>query len=188
MNGDVAIVALGANLNSAFGTPKTTLEHALSMLEARGARVLKRARWRRTPAFPSGSDPNFVNGAVSLLTELGASQLLALLHEIEMELGRERGRRWGPRVCDLDLIAYGGAVFPDAGTVRGMMALGARAAVSPAPEGLILPHPRLHERAFVLAPMADIAPDWRHPLTGFSVTQMLAALPETARDEVEIIE
>lgn len=188
MNADTTIVALGANRPSEFGPPKMTLERALSLLDDAGVRVLKRARWRRTPAFPSASDPEFVNGAALLLTNLSAEKLLALIHEIEACLGRERGRRWGPRVCDIDLIAHGDSVTPDPETVRELMALGARAAEAPAPDRLILPHPRLHERAFVLAPVADIAPDWRHPLTGLTVAEMLAALPARAREEVEIDE
>lgn len=114
--------------------------------------------------------------------------MLAALHQVEHELGRERLERWGPRVCDLDLIACGGLVTPDEETVRSLMALGDAAAQAPAPDRLILPHPRMHERAFVLAPLADVAPDWRHPLTGRSVAEMLADLPRAARDEVETLD
>ncbi len=181
------LVAFGANMPSAFGSPRETLEEALRRLTAFGVRPLSVARWRRSPAFPPGSSPDYVNGAALMQAGLAPEPLLALLHEVEASLGRERRARWAARVCDLDLIAVGDAVLPDAETLRALMALGPeKAGAAPAPERLILPHPRLQERAFVLAPLADIAPDWRHPLTGRSVSEMLAALPEAARAEVEI--
>ncbi len=183
------LVAFGANMPSAFGPPRETLEEALRRLTSRAVRPLAVARWRRSPAFPPGSGPDYVNGAALMETELTPVALLALLHEVEASLGRERRARWAARVCDLDLIASGDAVLPDAETLRALMTLGPEhAGAAPAPERLILPHPRMQERAFVLAPLADIAPDWRHPLTGRSVSEMLAALPEAARTEVEIVE
>lgn len=174
---------------SAFGGPRTTLEMALQRLAARGVQPLAIARWRRTPAFPAGSGPDYVNGAALMETSLAPEPLLALLHEVEASLGRERRARWAPRVCDLDLVACGDLVLPDVETVRALFALSPEAAgAAPAPNRLILPHPRMQERAFVLAPLCDIAPDWRHPLSGRSVAEMLAALPEAARAEVEIVE
>ena len=183
------LVAFGANMPSASGAPRETLDEALRRLEAGGARPRAVACWRRSPAFPPGSGPDYVNGAALMETALEPEALLALLHEVEASLGRERRARWAARVCDLDLIACGDLVLPDAETARGLMALGPEAAgKTPPPARLVLPHPRMQERAFVLAPLADIAPDWRHPLTGRSVSEMLAALPEAARAEVEIIE
>lgn len=182
------IVALGANQDSALGAPRATLTAALELLAVDGVRVSARARWRRTPAFPAGSGPDFVNGAALLTTDLPPEAVLARLHDVERRMGRKRRTRWAPRVCDLDLIAYGARIAPDEPTLRALMALGAGAGDAPAPTELILPHPRMQERSFVLAPVADIAPDWRHPLLGATVAEMLAALPAAARDEVEAIE
>lgn len=184
MNGEETLIALGANRPSATGGPRATLETALEMIARRGIVVEARARWRRSPAFPAGSGPDFVNGAARLRASLTPEAVLEALHEVEAALGRERLVRWGPRVCDLDLIACGGQVAPDEATARAWMARGP--AAGPAPEGLILPHPRMHERAFVLAPLAEIAPGWRHPLTGLSVAEMLAALPAAEREEVTL--
>lgn len=189
MKNATVLVAFGANMPSALGAPLDTLKEALRRLEELGARPLAVARWRRSPAFPPGSGADYVNGAARLETALAPEPLLALLHEVERSLGRERRARWAARVCDLDLIACGDIVLPDADTVRALMALDPLAAGrAPAPERLILPHPRMAERGFVLAPLADIAPDWRHPLTGRSVSEMLADLPGPARAEVEVIE
>lgn len=130
--------------------------------------------------MPAGSGPDFVNGAIAAETDLEPDALLARLHEIEAELGRTRNRRWQPRVCDLDLIAVGGAVSPDRDTVAEWMALDLGKAQTVTPPWLVLPHPRMHQRAFVLMPLRDIAPDWRHPMTGETVAAMAAALPAEA--------
>jgi len=180
-----ALIALGANLPAGGSAPAETLEIALAMLDAvAGIRVLRRSRWHRTPAYPPGSGPDFVNGAAALETGLSPDSLLAALHEIEAELGRVRPARWAPRVCDLDLLAVGDTVLPDRATLARWMAMDLGAAQTVTPPHLILPHPRLHERGFVLVPLADVAPAWRHPLTGRSVAEMVAALPEAERAEI----
>ena len=161
---------------------------ALDLLAADDVEIEACAAWRKTPAFPAGSGPAFVNGAARAKTALPARELLCLMHKIEASLGRQRRDRWGSRTCDLDLIAYGDAIVPDAETLRAHMDIGAETAgATPAPDQMILPHPRMHERAFVLAPLSDVAPDWRHPATGASVVEMLAALGEGALEEIEVL-
>ena len=186
-SGHQALIALGANLPSAIGAPLATLREALRLIGESGFEITATARWRRTPAFPPGSGPDFVNGAVAARTDLTAHSALALLHDIEAQMGRTRDKRWEPRICDLDLIAYDDLVSPDAETVRAMMAARGDAAMAPA-EAMTLPHPRMHERGFVLAPLADVAPDWRHPLADATVAEMLAALPEDERAAIEVID
>ena len=118
---------------------------------------------------------------------LDAEALLAALHRAEAELGRERPARWAPRVCDLDLIAMEDQVLPDRATLERWMAIDLGKAQVVAPPRLILPHPRMHERSFVLAPLADVAANWRHPVTGLTVAEMLAARPDAERAEIVAI-
>lgn len=160
------------------------MELALDLLDADGLPVVSRSKWYRTPAVPQGSGEDFVNGAVSIASELEPAEFLARLHAIERRLGRERETRWGPRTCDLDLLACGDLVAPDRGTLREWMDL-PPARASAVPGGLMLPHPRMHERAFVLRALADIAPDWVHPILGRSVETMLQCLPARDRAGIE---
>lgn len=180
------LIALGANLPSAVGGPRATLEAALAALEGRGLRVAARSGWYRTPAWPAGSGPDFVNGAAVLAAPGAPEEVLAALHAVERELGRVRGERWGARGCDLDLLASGGAVLPDPPTVRSWMERQGTGRME-VPPRLVLPHPRLQERGFVLKPLADVAPDWRHPLLGATVAEMLDALPPEALQGIERI-
>lgn len=179
-----ALLALGANLPIDGVPPRETLPRALALLGERSGVAVQASMFYRTPAFPPGSGPDFVNAAAALDWRGSPGALLSLLHEVEAVFGRTRSTRWEARIMDLDLIALGDLVLPDAGTQRAWAALPpARAAVE-TPDQLILPHPRLAERSFVLVPLAEIAPEWRHPVTGASVAEMLAARPADERAEI----
>lgn len=155
------LVALGANLASpVHGPPEATLEAALAALDAAGITILKRSPWYRSAPVPRGDQPWYINGVASVRTALGPDALLAQLHRIEQAFGRTRRERNEPRVLDLDLLDYDGMVRQGGGA------------------GPALPHPRMHERAFVLLPLRDVAPDWRHPVTGTGLAALIAALPE----------
>lgn len=135
------------------------------------------SRLWRSPAWPPGG-PAYVNAAMRLPVALAPEALLAALHRIEARFGRERVVRWGARTLDLDLLAVGDLVRPDAGTQGFWRALPPERQGREAPVGLVLPHPRLQDRAFVLLPLGEVAPRWRHPLLGLDVAAMAAALPE----------
>lgn len=151
------LIALGANMPSRVGPPLETLKAALAALGAAGVEILKVSSFYETAAWPDPADPPFTNAAASLQTSLQPVVLLELLHDTETALGRVRSRKNAPRTLDLDLLAY-----------RDVILDGTR---------LILPHPRLAERRFVLEPLVEIAPEWRHPVTGLTPAQMLATLP-----------
>ncbi len=153
------LIGLGANLaREAHGTPRETLEAALARLEELGISVVARSRWYRSAPVPPSDQPWFVNGVAAVATRLGPEALLAVLHRVEREFGRIRRARNEARVVDLDLLAYEDLVR-DGG------------------DGPTLPHPRMHERAFVLRPLAEVAPEWTHPVSGRTVAELIRDLP-----------
>ena len=117
---------------------------------------------------------------------LGPVDVLAHFHRVEAQFGRARDKRWGGRTLDIDLLAIGNAVLPDAATYATWRDLPLDQQSQRAPDQLILPHPRLQDRAFVLVPLMDVAPDWRHPVIGLTVRDMCAALPAADRDAVVV--
>lgn len=145
-----AYIALGANL----GEPLQTLRRAVTDLRRLGTVEAVSQLYRTAPVGGPPGQPDYLNAALRLRTEYEAPALLAALHATEARAGRERSERWEARVLDLDLILYDEQISPD--------------------PALTLPHPRAWERGFVLAPLADLAPALRHPVTGESAAQALA--------------
>ena len=150
------LIALGSSLPFSGLDSQEIVLRAFSALDRIG-RLNRRSRLFETPAWPDPADPPFVNAAAAIETGLAPEALLAALHAVEAGFGRRHSARNAPRTLDLDLLAYGEERRDG--------------------DGLVLPHPRLSEREFVLAPLADIAPDWLVPGTGRTVAETLAALP-----------
>jgi 2-amino-4-hydroxy-6-hydroxymethyldihydropteridine diphosphokinase len=181
-------VAFGGNLpvdvGSASLDPLKTLQRAVVDLGAAGLTLVAQSRFFTTPCFPAGAGPDYINAAAVFLTDLPPAAILQILHQVEAFYGRERVSRWAGRTLDLDLIACADEVLPDAATHRHWRDLPVDIQAQQAPDQLILPHPRLQDRGFVLVPLADIAPDWVHPILGLSVAAMLAALAPEARADI----
>jgi len=182
-----ALVAFGANLPFEGETPEKTIAKALKAIAGEGLSVLAVSRFFATPCFPAGAGPDYVNAAAVLEAdrEIDAMSIMQRLHRVEEDFGRIREQRWGMRTLDVDLLALGDSVLPDAATQDDWRALAPEAQARRAPDRLILPHPRLQDRAFVLVPLADVAPGWEHPRLGLTVRQMLAALPAADREAVK---
>ncbi|MDE2166685.1 MAG: 2-amino-4-hydroxy-6-hydroxymethyldihydropteridine diphosphokinase [Alphaproteobacteria bacterium] len=155
-------VALGANLPSTIGPPRTTLDAAVHSLAQEGGDIVARSRIYRSAPVPKSDQPEYLNAVVALKSALDPVALLDVLLRIEKRFGRVRREPNAARTLDLDLIA-------DDDMVRD---------VPP-----ILPHPRMHQRAFVLLPMAEIAPHWRHPRLGLGINALIDALPAALRAE-----
>jgi 2-amino-4-hydroxy-6-hydroxymethyldihydropteridine diphosphokinase len=164
----VILVALGANQPSSAGEPADTLRAALAQLEAHGVTIAAISRFYTSPAWPDPADPPFVNAVARVLTGLPPDDLIALLHAVEERFGRERRVVNAPRTLDLDIVDYDGLVRS-------------------APGGLILPHPRLHQRAFVLAPLLDVAPAWVHPVSGIAGAALLAGVRAEGQTATPIV-
>jgi len=152
------LIGLGANLPSDVGPPADTLKRALGELERHDVEIRRVSRFYETPAWPDPADPAFVNAVAVVQTRLQPVELLMVLHGVETAMGRLRSAPNAPRTLDLDLLDYEGRVLSGS--------------------ELALPHPRIAARSFVLVPLQDVAPDWRHPVTGQGVPELLAALPD----------
>ena len=181
------LIALGSNLPQPEGDPTANLKRALKELAGEGLVIRAVSRFYETPCFPPGAGPDYINAVVLVTGEKPPKDVLETLHKVESRMGRTRETRWGMRTVDLDLVAVDDAVLPDIETVQSWIDLASDQQTLRAPDQLILPHPRLSDRAFVLIPMLDIMPDWKHPLTGLTTAQMLAALPEPDKASVRPI-
>lgn len=181
------LIALGANLPVDAREPADNLRLSLASLPAHGLTVERASRLYATPCFPPGAGPDYVNAAARLRAAPGmdARAVLAALHAVEREFGRERKQRWGMRTLDLDLIAMGSLVLPDPAIAAQWRNLPPDAQVATTPDRLILPHPRLQDRAFVLVPLAEIAPRWRHPALGLTAAALRNRLPKPDLAEVK---
>ena len=156
-------IGIGANLsNKLHQTPLDACVAALEMLaNSKKLTVVKQSLWYKSAPVPASEQPWYVNGVAQVDTALGPMELLAFLHRLEEQFGRVRSYRNAPRIIDLDLLDYSGQML--------------------AKDGLDIPHPRLHERAFVLLPLQDVAPDWRDPRSGELISVLI---PRLSKDQI----
>lgn len=170
------LIAIGSNQPFEYIQSFELIQLAIKCLTDRRLRITDTSSFYRTPAFPRESGPDFINAVVAADTKLRPDEVISVLHEVERSLGRDRKSRWAPRTLDLDLIDYAGIVLPDLATYRSWADAPPEVQRSKAPEELILPHPRIQDRGFVLLPLRDVAPDWTHPVTGETVDDLIARL------------
>lgn len=153
---EAVVVAIGGNLPGAHSRVRDALEAAVTALGAR-LPVSRRSGWWRSRAWPDPSAPAFLNAVALVVTPLGPSEVLGALLQIEQAAGRRRGAPNAARTLDLDLVAYGRIILDE--------------------PSLTLPHPRAHERLFVMGPLAEIAPGWVHPVLGRTAVQLAGEAP-----------
>lgn len=181
------LIALGGNLPFEDLHPRDTILSAISSLSGAQMEVVRESRLFKTPCFPAGAGPDYINAALVARSSLSPSEILDFLHKVEVEFDRKRLNRWGMRTLDLDLLAVGDQVAPDSHTYAQWRDLDPEMQKTVAPDQLILPHPRMQDRGFVLVPLLDVAPDWVHPVLKRSVRQMVEDLPAEALAEIEAI-
>lgn len=152
------LIALGANLPSSFGTPEETLKAAVDEIQARiGGVEAVSSIWKTAPV-PVSDQPWYRNAVVRVQSNRPAREILDVLHAIEHDFGRIRTVKNASRLLDLDLLAYGDDVVTK--------------------DDFMIPHPRMHCRAFVLIPLQEVAPNWVHPVLKRSVADLIKDLPE----------
>jgi 2-amino-4-hydroxy-6-hydroxymethyldihydropteridine diphosphokinase len=160
-------IGIGSNLPSLrFGEPRRNVSAALVALADRSIPVVRCSQYYRSAPVPPSGQPDYVNAVVEVQSLAPPQRILDILHEIEAQFGRIRNEVNEARILDLDLLAYGDRV-------------------SEISNSLLLPHPRLHQRAFVLRPLADVSPDWRHPRSGRTVKEMLRMV--AGSQQIELI-
>ena len=161
------LISLGANLDNGGDSPVVSLRRAVHILSTNpNIELIATSRIYKSKAWPNASDPVFYNGVIQIESGLEALEMLYLLQYTEQCFGRVRTVKNAPRILDLDLIGYGDEIIEE--------------------RDLSVPHPRMHERGFVLYPLRDVAPDFVHPVLGLSVDDMIESLVET--QDIEVIE
>ncbi len=150
------LIAIGSNISGPWGSPQQSVQHALQALNCDGLKLVEASRLLLTAPYGKPNQPSFVNAVACIETHLPPLALLQKLHAIERSAGRRRAMRWGPRTLDLDIVDYHGLIRHS--------------------QKLTLPHPGIAERIFVLKPIAEMAINWRHPVTQLSAKEMLRKL------------
>ena len=162
------ILSLGSNLPSHFGNKFDNLKFAMSFLEGYGILIDKKSSFYETPSYPDKNNPKFVNIVISVKTDLPPVDLISVLIHIEEKLGRRRNKKNDPRTCDIDIIDYNNEVLDFRYNNL----------------ELVVPHKELTSRNFVLFPLQEILPNWKHPKTKEIISSLIQKLSEDDRKSI----
>ena len=161
-------LGLGSNLSSKFGDRFTNINLAISFLEGYGIRVIKKSNFYETPSYPNKENPKFINAVIVVETTLPPVDLMSVLLFIEEKLGRKRDKKNDPRTCDMDIIDYNGQILN----------------LKFNNLELNLPHNDLTKRNFILFPLQEISPNWKHPKTKEFISDLLQKLSEDDKNSI----
>jgi len=161
---------------------------AITELMETHIKLVSLSRFYETPAYPEGSGPNFINSVVKAKANYSSQELLEKLHQIEEKFERQRASRWGARTLDLDLLAVKGQVLPSSKIFQKWFDLPLSEQKKKIPSELVLPHPRIQDRVFVLLPLLDIEPNWTHPILKKTVMELYEELPQQAKKNIQIVQ
>ena len=155
------ILGLGSNLSSSFGDRFKNINLAISYIESAGIKIIKKSSFYETPSYPNKKDPKFINVVIEISTELSPKDIASIMISIEEKLERKRNKKNDPRTCDIDIIDFQGQVFEFKFTKF----------------NFVVPHKDLSNRNFVLYPLKEILPNWKHPKTEEIVSNLINKLP-----------
>ena len=162
------ILSLGSNLPSKFGDKFENIKIAINLIESSGIVIEKKSSLYETPSYPDSTKPQFVNIIISIKTNLNPVDLMIVLLHIEKKMDRKRNKKNDPRTCDIDIIDYNGQVLEF--KIKDLK--------------LKIPHEKLSNRNFVLFPLEEIIPDWKHPKTKENISAIIHKLPEEDRKAI----
>ena len=162
------ILSLGSNLSSKFGNRFNNLEKAMTLLVEEGLTIHKKSSFYETPSYPDPNNPKFINMVISIRSDLSAKSLMLLLISIEEKIERKRFKKNSPRTCDIDIIDFNNEVLNFSSNTL----------------NLTIPHKSLTFRNFVLFPLKEISPNWKHPKTNESIDALIKNLPDDDRNSI----
>ncbi len=178
------IIGMGSNQDYRDKTPIKILNEVKDRMIESGIIINYQSAYYQSPAFPDATKPDFTNCVVEADFSGTPDQLLWEIQKLENQLGRNRNERWGQRTCDLDILGIGNLVLPSIEKFNYWASLDFSLQLNSIPNELIIPHPRIQDRAFVLKPLVSILPNWKHPVLHKTVSEMLEVLPDKAKKSV----
>ena len=181
------LISCGANIAGPFGEPLETLKIVLEELKIRKLEVIGKSKLYSSLAFPNPQEPKYLNRCLELKADFQALDVLTCLKQIEIKMGRRESSRWSSRTCDLDLLSFANQISPSNEVFDYWYKMPLEKQIFAKPNILLLPHPRLQDRAFVLKPLMEFAADWIHPVLNVSVKEMFNSLSKEERDSVKPI-